>query len=286
MSAVVIEDHAVSREALRGQLESLGVRNVAAVGDAEAARAELRRAVAQEGRLTVALIDRRLAAGDGLQLARQIQAEPALAGVKTILLTSIREPLAPEEMTAAGVSRALVKPVRQAQLRETLATLVGHAPAAAREPVAAAPRADEAKSDPPQGLGRETRRILVAEDNRVNQLVICKQLEKLGYSPTVVENGALAVAALAEASFDIVFMDCQMPELDGLEATRRIRAREAERQAAGATRPPVHIIALTAHALTGDREQCLAAGMNDYLSKPVRPEDLAAALGRVPTASV
>jgi len=120
-------------------------------------------------------------------------------------------------------------------------------------------------------------RLLIAEDNPVNQRVASRMLQRLGYAADVVENGRLAVEAVDRQRYDVIFMDVQMPELDGLEATRRIRARPG---------PPPWIVALTAHALDGDRRQCLAAGMNDFLSKPVQLQELTAALDRVPRTNV
>ena len=122
--------------------------------------------------------------------------------------------------------------------------------------------------------------ILVAEDNLVNQKVITRLLGKRGHHVTVVGNGLDAVDAIRKRSFDLVFMDVQMPELDGLEATRRIRSMQS-----AARQSPVRIVALTAHAMKSDRDQCLEAGMDDYLSKPIVPEELDAALARVAQAS-
>ncbi|MCC6414483.1 MAG: transporter substrate-binding domain-containing protein [Opitutaceae bacterium] len=123
-------------------------------------------------------------------------------------------------------------------------------------------------------------RVLVAEDNAVNRKVVALQLKRLGSPCVLVENGVQALAYLRSGTCDVVLMDCEMPEMDGLEATRRIRAREAERRARGENFPPLCIIAVTANAMRGDREACLAAGMDDYLSKPLRLPELSAALGR------
>jgi CheY-like chemotaxis protein len=119
-------------------------------------------------------------------------------------------------------------------------------------------------------------RILLAEDNAVNRKVAQRLLSNMGYTADMAENGLEAIAALEAKEFDLVLMDVQMPELDGLEATRRIRSRWPDR--------PVHIVAMTANAMSGDRELCLAAGMNDYVSKPIRPPELAEALARTPSA--
>jgi CheY-like chemotaxis protein len=174
------------------------------------------------------------------------------------------------------VDASLFKPARQSQLRETLVSLLaatGSAESSGEAPVLS-----------PQPRAEINLRILVAEDNPVNQHVARLQLEKFGYRPDLVVDGLQAVAAVQAQPYDIVMMDCQMPELDGFEATRRIRTWEAERRAQGLEVAPLHIIAMTANAMVGDREECLAAGMDDYLTKPVRQVDLAAALARSPVA--
>jgi CheY-like chemotaxis protein len=125
--------------------------------------------------------------------------------------------------------------------------------------------------------------VLVAEDNIVNRNVVRMQLKRHGCQCETVENGIAALEAARENRYDLILMDCEMPELDGFEATRRIRAWEAQARAQGRTAPAVPIIALTAKAMSGDREACLAAGMNDYLSKPLRAAELAEALGRIAT---
>jgi CheY-like chemotaxis protein len=129
-------------------------------------------------------------------------------------------------------------------------------------------------------LNQPKLRILVAEDNSVNQIVARGMLRKLGYEPDVVGDGNEALASLRAIHYDVVIMDCQMPELDGYEATRAIRRLEQQGAAPFNYATPVHVIAMTANAMEGDREVCLAAGMNDYVTKPVRLEDLHAALER------
>jgi CheY-like chemotaxis protein len=123
-------------------------------------------------------------------------------------------------------------------------------------------------------------RILLAEDNMVNQRVALAQLNKLGYTAQAVTNGSEVVKALEQVRYDVILMDCQMPELDGYETTRTIRKREQALDGCCPWEIPIHIIALTAHAMEGEREKCLAAGMNDYLSKPFRTADLKAVLER------
>lgn len=148
----------------------------------------------------------------------------------------------------------LTKQVKQSRLRETLVRVLG----------ASDPRAVAVPRSAPAASGRHRARVLVAEDNRVNQRVVLLQLNQLGYSADAVANGAEVIEALARFPYDIVLMDCQMPELDGYDAARLIR----EREASASRRVP--IIAMTAHALAGDREKCLQAGMDDYISKPAK----------------
>jgi len=198
----------------------------------------------------------------------QAQADPALAGLKLIMLTSLGVRGQREQACAAGIDGYLVKPVRLSQLYDCLATVL-----AATEPLPSAPTRPEADSErrpPPVAHGP---RILLAEDNVVNQTVALRMLEKLGCCVDVVGTGREAVAAVVRGEYALVFMDCQMPEMDGFEATAAIRQGET-----GSRRVP--IIALTASAMKGDREACLAAGMDDYLSKPLGLRDMERMLRR------
>jgi CheY-like chemotaxis protein len=166
-----------------------------------------------------------------------------------------------DQLEKAGISACLVKPVKQGRLYECLTGL--------RSPPHKAAAAAPAPT-PPQDL-----RILLAEDNVINQKVAVAQLRKLGYTAEVVGNGAEAVEASRRTRFDVILMDCQMPQMDGYEASQQIRLREKSEGA-----KPVYIIAMTANAMQGDREKCLQASMNDYLSKPVKDSELRGALVR------
>jgi len=170
------------------------------------------------------------------------------------------------------LAAALIKPIRQSPLFNTLALVLGQPP----QPTARPPRPLLMPPGSEPGQGQPRLRILVAEDNAVNQKLIERLLDKLGYQVDVVANGLEALAALASGPYAAVLMDCQMPEMDGYEATRTLRQREA-------TAPlPLHlpIIAMTANAMQGDREKCLAAGMDDYISKPVKSGELKTILAR------
>jgi CheY-like chemotaxis protein len=167
-----------------------------------------------------------------------------------------------------AIAAWLAKPVKPSALHDTIATVLLGAVAPAPTPAKVATNGDGLLAK------RHPLRILLAEDNPVNQKLALRLLAQLGYSAEVAGDGLQAIAALERDTFDVVLMDVQMPELDGLGATRRIRATWPER--------PLWIVAMTANAMAGDREACLAAGMNDYLSKPIRPPELAAALERTP----
>jgi CheY-like chemotaxis protein/HPt (histidine-containing phosphotransfer) domain-containing protein len=199
---------------------------------------------------------------DGLELAREIRRGEDRRALPLLLLTSIGR-LA-EARGASEFSAQLGKPVKSSQLYDALVRVL-----AARTPPDAGPARHEARSRP----GAVTLRLLVAEDNAVNRQLALALLGKLGYRADVVENGREALDALERERYDVVLMDVQMPELDGLEATRRIRERFGSNDAP-------RIIAMTANAMEGDRDDCLAAGMDDYLSKPIRPDELSRALAR------
>ncbi len=261
---LLVDDNATNREILRRQLVDWQAEVVTAA-DAPAALAAVESTPAPFG---LALIDMQIPGRTGAELALELRRRPALAGMRTILLTSIGHTLSEADLARSGIDRALPKPVRVASLLETMAALLGAAETGA--PIAPAATGPTAANS--------GRRILVAEDNLVNQSVVRLQLRRLGYECDIVDNGLAVVEGARHGTYDVILMDCEMPELDGFEATRRIRAWEAERRAKGETVRPIHIAALTAKAMSGDREACLQAGMNDYLSKPLRSAELAAAL--------
>jgi len=182
------------------------------------------------------------------------------------------------EETEIGIDAYIVKPVKQSRLFECLINAIDKAPVdnvlvKAPEPISIS-RCSE------RSLDIEKVRILLAEDNAINKLVALSQLRKLRYSADAVTNGLEVLEALKQTSYDIIFMDCQMPEMDGYETTGAIRKREQSLDQRCSWKSPVHIIAMTANAMLGDREKCLAAGMDDYLSKPVRLAELQAVLER------
>ncbi len=200
-----------------------------------------------------------------LEAVRNLRADVTLPQPRIIALTPLGFPCRAEAVLAAGVDAILETPLRKAQFFESLAA----APALALEPApaAVAPMREGAMGNSP--------RILLAEDSPVNQAVASAQLHKLGLVVQIANNGREAFEAARRTPFDVILMDCQMPEVDGYEAVEMIRRYEKENR-----KPPAYIIAMTAHALQGDREKCLAAGMDDYLSKPVRESEIREALAR------
>ncbi len=218
------------------------------------------------------LLDAMMPEMDGFTLARRIKQETDLTVATLMMLSSANRGEDAARCRELGVAAYLTKPVRQLTLLDAIMTslspsvsVVGQAPLAALPPAS--------------GEARRTLRFLLAEDNAVNQRLAVSLLEKRGHQVVVVSNGRDAVAALDEGRFDAVLMDVQMPEMDGFEAAAVIRARDAER---GGHTP---IVAMTAHALLGDRERCLAAGLDAYVAKPLRPHELFEVLeGLVPRA--
>jgi CheY-like chemotaxis protein len=193
-----------------------------------------------------------------------------------VVLTSMCQRLDPAEMRASGVAAWLVKPVRPSQLHETLARIAAGAPPGHTLPPPPGPAPESANSAAEIGAPEEAKaefRILVAEDNVVNQKVAQRHLAKLGVHADIVGNGHEALQALRQIRYDLVLMDCQMPDLDGYEATRMIRRGEA-----GNANVP--IIAMTANAMHGDKERCLESGMDDYLAKPIRQKELVEVIER------
>jgi CheY-like chemotaxis protein len=236
----------------------------------------LRTAVADGKPYDLALLDMQMPEMDGMTLAKAIKSDPAISATRLIILTSMGYMHSQNELKAAGVDAYLVKPVKQSRLFDCLVNVLGRA---AAEHVFTAPAANDAPAAiqaPEELVGARSTRILLAEDNIVNQKVALAQLKGLGFTADAVANGHEVLSALKQVPYDIIFMDCQMPEMDGYEASRMIR--QAEKGASHSWKAPVHIVAMTANAMTGDREKCLAAGMDDYLSKPVRKTELRSAL--------
>ena len=262
---LVVDDNATSRRLLRCQLASRQV-TAESVPGGEEALVCLRQAVAANAPFDAAIVDQQMPGMDSLALARAIRDDPAIAATRLILLTPFGKTLPAETLRAAGVAGSQFKPVRPAMLFDNLARMM--------QPVAATPEhaAKRGEDVAPEKL-KGHRRILVAEDNAVNLRVALGQLRKLGYSADAAGNGLEVLAALERIPYDIVLMDCQMPEMDGYAATAAIREREGDAR-------HTWIIAMTANAMQGDREKCLESGMDGYVSKPTRVSDLEVALAQ------
>jgi signal transduction histidine kinase/DNA-binding response OmpR family regulator len=272
---LVVDDNATNREILRHQIvEWKMLPGIAATG-AEAL--EILRAAAVAGKpYDLALLDVQMPQMDGFTLARAIKMDPAIAGTRLIVLTSLGQALSSAELKEAGIEAYLVKPVRKSRLFDCLINVMDKSTGETTFALSAGPvRAPNSSGLSPKV---ENVRILLAEDNIVNQRVALGQLRKLHYAANAVADGLEVLQSLEQFSYDIILMDCQMPELDGYEATRAIRKREQAMDGSCPWKVPIHIIAMTAHAMQGDREKCHAAGMDDYLSKPVQTLDLKAAL--------
>ncbi len=271
LRVLVVDDNATNRRVLSRQIAPHGVRDACAE-DGPEALLMLREAREAGDPFDAAVIDMQMPDMDGLQLARAVKGDPAIADVRLILLTSMgKRGDDADEVRRVGIEAYLTKPARQHELRDALATVVGRD----------ADGTADGRGDAPlvtRNVLREARaqsraRVLVAEDNPVNQMVALRMLERLGYRVDVVENGAEALEEVAHGHYDAVLMDVQMPEMDGYEATAKIRDRE------GAARH-TPIIAMTANALEGEREEALSAGMDDYVAKPVKAEELDRVLRR------
>jgi two-component system, sensor histidine kinase and response regulator len=266
LPVLAADDNATNRRLLEATLTAWGVAPTI-VEDGRAAVVELERAHAAGRTFDLVLLDARMPDLDGFAVAERIRREPALAGVTVMLLTSDVMSGDLARCRTLGVARHLVKPFTPSELLNAVLLALGRSV----EPATPLARAVQDAST--------TKRlhVLVAEDNAVNQRVIVRLLEKMGHIPILAYNGQEAVEAYESRPFDVVLMDVQMPVMDGLAATRAIRESEARNP--GRRRLP--IMALTAYAMPGDRERSLAAGMDDYLTKPVKPEELSAALNRL-----
>jgi hypothetical protein len=257
LPTLIVDDNKTNRMILFEQLASWQMQPVMVDGGT-AALAELHHAAEQGEPYALALVDMCMPDIDGLDLARLISADDALGATSMVLLTSATD-VRSKVARRAGFVDMLTKPVRQSQLYDCLVHIV------------APPGPTEPKQGPSPEEGTHRGRILVVEDNATNQMVATGILDQLRYRSDVAADGLKALDALAAADYSAVLMDIQMPGMDGYEATGEIRRREGK-----ARHTP--IIAMTAHATPGDRDRCLAAGMDDYIAKPVRPRDVAAAL--------
>ena len=250
---LIVDDNATNREVLTAQLCAWGMR-VAEAPDGPTALKMLARAIADGDPFQTAILDMQMPDMDGATLGETIRADAAMRDIRLVLLTSLGKTGSGQMMADPGFAACLTKPAHRSEL---LRSLLIHAPT----PVSPRPKTRK------QSKG--TYRILLAEDNIINQKVVAALLKKLDLRADTVANGEEALQALTTLPYDLVLMDVQMPEMDGLTATRRIRSADSAVQ-----NHQIPIIAMTAHALKGDRDICMAAGMDDYLAKPITTESL------------
>jgi CheY-like chemotaxis protein len=264
-----VDDNATNLVVLQETLAKWGMR-VRAEATANAALTFAKAAAEAGTPLPLVITDAQMPGEDGFHLTRQLRFHPQCAGTAIVMLASASQRLDPESCRKLGLTAHLTKPVSPRDLRHLICEVLDRHPKDRPAPPPAPP------SVPDQSQPAAGRKILLVEDNRVNQVVASRLLEKRGHKVTLAANGREAVAAVGRAPFDLVLMDLQMPEMDGFEATAAIRQAET---ATGAHLP---IFAMTACAMKGDAERCSSAGMDGYIPKPIRPKDLYAIVNACP----
>ncbi|HEV1991451.1 MAG TPA: response regulator [Candidatus Dormibacteraeota bacterium] len=257
----VVDDNRTNRTILERYLSSWGMRERSFESGPDALK-EMRDAAEGHDGFDVAIVDMMMPAMDGAAVTAEIRTDGTLKDMVVILLTSAGH----SEVPVPGVDAELIKPVRASQLFDVLHTKLAERSARAERTLENAERGEPDTS-------RRKARVLVVEDNAANLKLTVRLVERLGYDTDVAADGAEAISMIERTPYDAVLMDCQMPEMDGYEATKQIRKTETSRR-------HLPIVAMTADALSGDRERCLAAGMDDYISKPVKLHVVAAVLGR------
>ena len=270
LRVLVVDDNETNRSILQTYLSAWGCRS-AEVASADEAITEMLTAIDADDPFQIALLDNLMPGMNGETLGQKIKADPRLSDTVTVMLTSAARRGDAKRMRQAGFAAYLTKPFKQTQLLDCLRMISG--------------RSEDSPLMPPENIitrhsirddRRQRVRILLVEDNIMNQKVALRILEtQLGYRADAAANGKEAVQSLSRQDYDLVLMDCHMPEMDGYQATQAIRNPSST-----VRNHDVPIIAMTANAMKGDREKCLAVGMNDYVAKPVNPHDLAQALER------
>ena len=268
LSVLVVDDNATNRRILEEMLRSWHVEASAVSGGHQAL--EVMRQASEKGRpFSLVLLDAMMPVMDGFALAEAIKQQPRLAGATIMMLTSADRQGDVARCRELGVAAHLIKPIKQSDLLNALQQVLGLPAADVREP---APLSPEATEPAPATEAARSLHVLLAEDNAVNQRLVVRTLEKHGHTVVVASSGKEAMAALDWQTFDLVLMDVQMPEMDGFEATLAVRARERT------TGGHVPIVAMTAHAMQGDRERCLEVGMDGYIAKPIQAKELLQAI--------
>jgi signal transduction histidine kinase/DNA-binding response OmpR family regulator len=265
LPVLLVDDNATNRRVLLEMTRGWGMQPIAV--DSGAAALETMSRTKGAGReFRLAIIDGHMPGMDGFELAKRIKADPQLSSAMIMMLTSAGQSADAERCRRLGIVAYLTKPIRKSELLSAILTSLGAKSANSAPDLAA-------RHSPRETTGNL--RILVAEDNPVNQKIVFRMLEKMGHATTIAGNGQEALAALEANSFDLVFMDVQMPEMDGLTATKCIREREEQ------TGLRLPIVAMTAHAMKGDQDLCLAAGMDGYISKPVTGTQIKETIARM-----
>jgi len=267
---LAVDDNAASREILLSLLRLWQCQSESAAG-VEGALAQLG---AASSRFDAVIADLEIPEGGAERLATRMRTDPNLDGIPILLLTPLSQTASADHWRDLGFADRVTKPLKQGELGSSLASILGCGPEPAR------PEATAAQQQSVRARAKAGLRLLLVEDNLTNQEVALGMLENLGYQADVAGDGRSALRALAQADYPLVLMDCQLPDLDGYEASRLIRQPDTD-----VRNHDIPIIAMTAHAMSGDREKCLAAGMNDYLAKPIDPRALEQALDRWITGS-
>jgi len=275
LHVLIVDDNATNREILDHHTRIWKMRSGLAANAKDAL--EMMRAESSSDPYDLAILDMQMPEMDGLMLARAIKADPSIAATRLVMLTSLGNQLEGEDMKRAGIEACVLKPVKQSRLFNRIAeVMAGHMPAARKKTQILRTQTGtlsmKSPVEPPPSLAKKPVRILLAEDNVINQKVALGLLNNIGYKADVAGNGLEVLAALDVRPYDLILMDCQMPELDGYETTQRIRSQPRHAS--------MRIVAMTANAMRGESEKCLDAGMDDYLSKPVRLESLRDMLAR------
>jgi two-component system sensor histidine kinase/response regulator len=268
VKVLIVDDNRTNRRILLDHLKNWGIQ-AAAVEGGKSALSELDAAQRAGDPYSLILTDVHMPAMDGFALIQEIGRRHELKAATIMMLSSGGQGGDSVRCEELGVAAYILKPIRGDELRWAIARALADTPASGGIPAQVGP----AVKDQPRPVGGL--RILIAEDNPVNQMVLTRMLEKRGHSVKVAANGRLALVAVEDDSYDLLLMDVQMPEMDGMEATRVLRERESK------TGSHLTVVGVTAHAMAGDRERCLQAGMDGYLSKPIRPTELDELLDRL-----
>jgi two-component system, sensor histidine kinase and response regulator len=273
MRVVVLDDNATNRDILARQLESWGCNPILFTNGPDCLAYLARTTDGREPKANLLLLDYQMPSMDGMEVAQRVGDTPELTEMPVILLTSMSFLGHAQRLENLGVAGHLTKPIKLSQLFDCMVTVLCGREILKQTKSTAKPRLVTEHSLMETKMRRRAR-ILLVEDNVVNQRVATALLKKAGYKCEIADNGMEAVKAVENQEFDAVLMDCQMPEMDGFEATKVLRRREQ------GTDMHIPIIAMTANAMAGDRERCIEAGMDDYVPKPVNPENLYKVLGR------